>query len=108
MHRQVGPLKFGPDGLARRGVLVRHLVMPGQSAEAVAIFRWLAEEVSADTYVNIMGQYRPEYEVGQIAGDGASAKYAEIDRRPAGEELERARAAARNAGLWRFDERWAA
>jgi putative pyruvate formate lyase activating enzyme len=82
--------------------------MPGQSAEAEAIFRWLAEEVSPDTYVNIMGQYRPEYEVGQIAGDGLPAKYAEIDRPPAGEELERARAAARRAGLWRFDERWAA
>ncbi len=108
MHRQVGVLKFGPDGLARRGVLVRHLMMPGQSAEAEAIFRWLADEVSPDTYVNIMGQYRPEYGVGQVAGDGLPAKYAEIDRSPAGEELERAHAAARRAGLWRFDERWAA
>ncbi len=54
-----------------------------------------------------MGQYRPEYEVGQIAGYGLPAKYAEIDRRPAGEELEWAHAAARQAGLWRFDERWA-
>jgi hypothetical protein len=44
MHRQVGVLRFGPEGLARRGVLVRHLVMPGQSAEAEAIFGWLAEE----------------------------------------------------------------
>ena len=108
MHRQVGALKFGPDGLARRGVLIRHLVMPGQSAEAETIFHWLAEEVSCDTYVNIMGQYRPEYEVGQIAGDGLPAKHAEIDRRPASEELEHAREAARQAGLWRFDERWAA
>jgi putative pyruvate formate lyase activating enzyme len=108
MHRQVGPLKFGPDGLARRGVLVRHLVMPGQSAEAESIFHWLAEELSPDTYVNIMGQYRPEYEVGQIAGDGLAPKYAEIDRQPARDELERARAAARRAGLWRLDERWAA
>ncbi|MBV8266331.1 MAG: hypothetical protein JO252_08405, partial [Planctomycetaceae bacterium] len=105
MHRQVGVLRFGPDGLARRGVLVRHLVMPGQSAEAEAIFRWLAEELSPETYVNIMGQYRPEYEVGQIARDGVAAKYAELDRRPAEEELERAYAAARRAGLWRFDER---
>jgi putative pyruvate formate lyase activating enzyme len=106
MHRQVGVLKFGPDGLARRGVLVRHLVMPGQSAEAEAIFRWLAEEVSPDTYVNIMGQYRPEYEVGQIARDGAARKYAEIARRPGRDELEGAYAAARRAGLWRFDQRW--
>jgi len=105
MHRQVGVLRFGPDGLARRGVLMRHLVMPGQSAEAEAIFRWLAEELSPETYVNIMGQYRPEYEVGQIARDGVAAKYAELDRRPAEEELERAYAAARRAGLWRFDER---
>jgi uncharacterized Fe-S radical SAM superfamily protein PflX len=61
-----------------------------------------------DFDVSIMGQYRPEYEVGQIAGEGLAAKYAEIDRRPAGAELERARAVARQAGLWRFDERWAA
>jgi putative pyruvate formate lyase activating enzyme len=82
--------------------------MPGHSAEAAAIFRWLAEEVSPDTYVNIKGQYRPEYEVGQIAGDGLPMKYTEIERRPAREELEQAYAAARRAGLWRFDERWAA
>jgi putative pyruvate formate lyase activating enzyme len=105
MHRQVGVLRFGPDGLARRGVLVRHLVMPGQSAEAEAIFGWLADELSPETYVNIMGQYRPKYEVGQIARDGLGAKYEEIDRRPQREELERAYAAARRAGLWRFDER---
>jgi putative pyruvate formate lyase activating enzyme len=88
-------------------VLVRHLVMPGQSGEAEAIFRWLAEELSADTYVNIMGQYRPEYEVGQIARDGV-AKYAEIDRRPGHDEMARAYEAARRVGLWRFDERRAA
>jgi putative pyruvate formate lyase activating enzyme len=105
MHRQVGPLMFAPNGLARRGVLVRHLVMPGQLEEAAAIFRWLAEEISADTYVNIMGQYRPEYEVGAIARDGGT-KYQEIDRQPGDVELRRASEAARDAGLWRFDERW--
>ena len=105
MHRQVGPLKFGPDGLARRGVLVRHLVMPGQLDEADAIFRWLAEEVSPETYVNIMGQYRPEYEVGQINRNG-NARYAEIDRRPERNEIGQAYDAARQAGLWRFDVRW--
>ena len=82
--------------------------MPGQSAESQAIFGWLAAEVSPATYVNIMGQYRPEYEVGQIARDGIAAKYTEIDRRPEPDELERAVAAARRAGLWRFDPRWAA
>jgi putative pyruvate formate lyase activating enzyme len=103
MHRQVGVLRFGPDGLARRGVLVRHLVMPGQTAEAEAIFRWLAEEISPDTFVNIMGQYRPEYEVGQIARDGTTTQYAELDRRPAHDEIARAYEAARQAGLWRFN-----
>jgi len=106
MHRQVGPLAFGPDGLARRGVLVRHLVMPGQTAEAAAIFRWLAEAVSPDTYVNIMGQYRPEHLVGTTGRDG-SVRYAEINRRPSADEMTAAFAAARGAGLWRFDERWA-
>ena len=104
MHRQVGDLRFGPDGLARRGLLVRHLVMPGQTDETAAIMRWLAEEISPDTYVNLMGQYRPEYEVGEIGRDGRP-KFAEIDRRPTQREMEDAHAAAREAGLWRFDAR---
>ncbi len=99
MHRQVGDLEIGPHGLARRGLLVRHLVMPGLVGEAAAIFRWLAEEVSPATYVNVMGQYRPEHRV------PGKERYEDIDRRPAGGELEAAFAAARAAGLWRFDER---
>lgn len=106
MHRQVGPLRFGPDGLARRGVLVRHLVMPGHQAEAAAIFEWLAREVSPDTYVNVMGQYRPDYQVGQITQNG-NTKYAEINRHPLTGEMNAAYASARRAGLWRFDERGA-
>ena len=104
MHRQVGPLQIGPDGLARRGVLVRHLVMPGQQAEAAAIFEWLARELSPDTYVNIMGQYRPDYQVGTLAANG-QPRYTEIARRPLEEEMQAAYAAARGSGLWRFDER---
>lgn len=100
MHRQVGPLRFGPDGLARRGVLVRHLVMPGLVEEGAAIMAWLAREVSPDTYVNIMGQYRPEH---RVVG---SERYADIDRRPSAAEVAAVKAAARAAGLWRFDERW--
>ncbi len=105
MHRQVGDLKFGPDGLARRGVLVRHLVMPGQQEESSAIFRWLAEEVSPDTWINIMGQYRPDYEVGQIGRKG-EPKYHEINCRPQASDLDEAFAIARDAGLHRFDQRW--
>jgi putative pyruvate formate lyase activating enzyme len=104
MHRQVGPLRFGPDGLARRGVLVRHLVMPGQTDEAAAVFDWLAREVSPDTYVNLMGQYRPEYRVGRSTARG-NTQFAEVDRRPVAAEMGAALAAARRAGLWRFDGR---
>lgn len=103
MHRQVGPLRFGPDGLARRGLLVRHLVMPGQEDEAKAIFEWLADALSPDTYLNVMGQYRPEYQVGPTDAKG---KYTDIDRRPSARELKSATAAARSAGLSRMDERW--
>ena len=110
MHRQVGELKFRADGLACRGLLVRHLVMPGQLDESREIFRWLADEVSPDTYVNIMGQYRPDYEVGSIAAkgrrDAGSVRFVEINRRPQESELGDAFEAAREAGLWRFDERW--
>jgi putative pyruvate formate lyase activating enzyme len=95
MHRQVGPLQIGRDGLARRGVLVRHLVMPGLLDESREIFAFLAK-LSRDTYVNVMGQYRPEYR---------AAQYAEISRRPTGDEIRRACELAREAGLRRFDER---
>jgi putative pyruvate formate lyase activating enzyme len=105
MHRQVGELRFGSDGLARRGLLVRHLVMPGQGGEAAAIFQWLADEVSPDTYVNIMGQYRPAFKTADRTREG-KPKYADIHRQPLGTELAGAREAARCAGLWRFDERW--
>lgn len=105
MHRQVGPLRFSLDGLAKRGLLVRHLVMPGQTDESAEIFRWLADEVSPDTYVNIMGQYHPEYRVGQPDRKG-SPRYNDIQRPPLESELEEARRAAQVAGLWRFDERW--
>jgi putative pyruvate formate lyase activating enzyme len=98
MHRQVGPLTFDERGLARRGVLVRHLVMPGGVAGSAQIFRFLSDEISPDTYVNIMAQYYP-------AGKVGGGRYAEIDRRITAQEFEAAMHAARQAGLWRFDER---
>jgi putative pyruvate formate lyase activating enzyme len=104
MHRQVGDLRFGPDGLARRGLLVRHLVMPGQTDEAEAIMCWLADEISPETYVNVMGQYQPQFQVGQIGRDG-KPRYAPIDRRPNAGEIAAARSAAREAGLHRLDAR---
>ena len=104
MHRQVGPLRFGADGLARRGVLVRHLVMPSLGEESAAILEWLAREVSLDTWVNVMGQYHPSWQVGEPDGQGRR-RFPRIDRRPRSRELEAAREAARRGGLWRFDER---
>ncbi|HSS63784.1 MAG TPA: radical SAM protein, partial [Gammaproteobacteria bacterium] len=105
MHRQVGPLRFGRDGLARRGLLVRHLVMPEQEEETAAILNWLSTELGADTYVNVMDQYRPEYQVGAASRSGRR-QYVEIERRPHRRELVSARAAADRAGLWRLDRRW--
>jgi putative pyruvate formate lyase activating enzyme len=98
MHRQVGPLKFDERGVAKRGVLVRHLVMPEEIAGTDEIMRYLAQEVSPDTYVNMMDQYHP-------AGRVNSEKFGEINRRVTGKELQLALNQAQKAGLWRFDER---
>ncbi|GAB4565622.1 MAG: radical SAM protein [Anaerolineae bacterium] len=64
MHRQVGDLVLDEHGIARRGLLVRHLVLPGGLAGTKAIARFLAEEISPNTYINVMGQYRPAYRAG--------------------------------------------
>ena len=63
MHRQVGDLVIGADGLARRGLLIRHLVMPGCLDETRAILEWIAGELGPNTYVNLMDQYRPSGKV---------------------------------------------
>ncbi|UCH85429.1 MAG: radical SAM protein [Candidatus Latescibacterota bacterium] len=102
MHRQVGPLRFSPEGVARRGVLLRHLVMPGLLHESKAIFEWLANEVSPDTFVNVMAQYRPANKVGS-KGKNDEIRYTAINRRPEHEEIAQAHRLAREAGLWRFD-----
>ncbi|MEW6073725.1 MAG: radical SAM protein [Planctomycetota bacterium] len=102
MHRQVGPLEIGMDGLARRGVLVRHLVLPALGGESAAIFRWLARELSPDTYVNVMGQYRPAHRVGR-RGPGGLPRHADLDRLLTPAELAAAWTAARAAGLHRLE-----
>jgi putative pyruvate formate lyase activating enzyme len=98
MHRQVGPLSFDRHGVAVRGVLVRHLVMPGGAEDSRQIFRYLAHDVSADTYVNIMAQYHP-------AGSVNAKKFPELCRRPTADELQLVEEYARAEGLWRFDHR---
>ncbi|MFP4502598.1 MAG: radical SAM protein [Candidatus Hydrogenedentota bacterium] len=98
MQRQVGVLMLGPDGVARRGLLVRHLVMPGLVAESRAIFQWLAEEISPETCVNIMGQYRPANRV------GLEPHLEYLNRRVTPRELDQAVKAAREAGIHRLEE----
>jgi putative pyruvate formate lyase activating enzyme len=92
MHRQVGDLMLDEEGIAQRGLLVRHLVLPEGRAGTSEVLRFLAREISPDTWVNVMDQYHP---VG--AGDPASGP----DRRPTPEELAKAAEAARRAGLHR-------
>jgi len=66
MHRQVGDLVTDKQGIALRGLLVRHLVLPGDLAGSREAFRFLAEEISTNTYLNVMAQYRPCHEaIGQ-------------------------------------------
>ena len=90
MHRQVGDLKIDENGLAYRGLLVRHLVMPGGLAGSEEIMRFLAEEVSPHTFVNIMRQYHPSH---------LSHRFPEINRRITRQEYAKAVNAAREAGL---------
>jgi putative pyruvate formate lyase activating enzyme len=97
MHRQVGRLVVDSDGLARRGLIVRHLVMPGALDETRAILQWIAEELGCDTYVNLMDQYYP-------AGKVSAEHHREINRRLTSREFGEARAVARELGL-RLDVR---
>jgi putative pyruvate formate lyase activating enzyme len=96
MHRQVGDLQLDRRGIASRGLLVRHLVMPRDIAGTREVMRFLAREVSKDTYVNVMAQYRP-------CGD--AHKFPEIARRITAEEYEAAVRAAEEEGIHRLDER---
>jgi len=94
MHRQVGDLVIGADGIARRGLLVRHLVLPGDLANTEKVLAFIADEISRDTYVNIMGQYYPCYR---------ASDYPPLDRPITTEEFNRVLAAAETKGLHRFD-----
>lgn len=86
------------NGLARRGLLVRHLIMPDNLAGTASIMRFLSEELSPDTYLNLMDQYRP-------AGVVSGVKFEEINRPITRQEFRQAHEAARHAGLMRLDSR---
>ncbi|MCL5286730.1 MAG: radical SAM protein [Acidobacteria bacterium] len=98
MHRQVGLLVFDEDGLALRGVLLRHLLMPGGVAGTKEIVEWIARELGPETYVNLMTQYRP-------TGKVNAATFPIINRSISDAECQHAFAAARASGLRRLDAR---
>jgi putative pyruvate formate lyase activating enzyme len=98
MQRQVGDLVIDAHGLAQRGLLIRHLVMPENIAGTREIMRWIAQELSPTTYVNVMSQYYP-------AGKVSRSEYADINRRITPTEYERALEEAWRAGLQRLDSR---
>ena len=98
MHRQVGPLVLDENGVALRGLLVRHLVMPGQIAGTREILNWIAQQLAPDTYVNVMPQYYP-------AGKVSASEHAEINRSITLREFQQALHLADDAGLQHLDSR---
>ncbi|HEX6304957.1 MAG TPA: radical SAM protein [Anaerolineales bacterium] len=96
MHRQVGDLQLDEKGLATRGLLVRHLVLPNDLAGTAEIVRFLAQEISPHTYLNLMDQYRPAYKAHHYPG---------LNRRVTRDEYHAALQAALQAGLHRLDHR---
>ena len=89
MHRQVGDLKL-EKGLATRGLLIRHLILPGDLAGSFKIIDFLSEKISRKTTINVMAQYRPSYKASSVP---------EINRRPSLEEIVSARRHAMTKGL---------
>jgi putative pyruvate formate lyase activating enzyme len=94
MHKQVGDLVIDERGIALKGLLIRHLVLPEKLAGTYYAMKFIAEEISTNTYVNIMDQYRPCYK----AND-----YPPLDRRITREEFARAVKIARDFGITRLD-----
>ncbi|MDS4040715.1 MAG: radical SAM protein, partial [Candidatus Competibacter sp.] len=96
MHHQVGDLTLDGRGLARRGLLVRHLVLPGDLANTATVLAFLAREISTDTYLNLMDQYHPCYK---------TFEEPPLDRSITPEEYDQALRLAEEYGLLRLDRR---
>jgi len=93
MHRQVGDLELNEEGLAIRGLLVRHLVLPENLAGTGEVMQFLAGEISRDTYLNIMDQYHPV---------GKATRHPQLNRLVTVDEVDQAVQLAKTAGLWRI------
>jgi putative pyruvate formate lyase activating enzyme len=96
MFRQVGDLQLDKDGIATRGLLVRHLVLPNNLAGTKAVISYLAEHISKDTYLNIMDQYRPLHR---------AREYPQLNRPITAQEYQSAVEIAISCGLHRLDHR---
>lgn len=81
MHRQVGELRVDGRGVAQRGLIIRHLIMPQNLAGTDRFVKWVAQELSKDTCVNLMRQYRLEHK---------ASEYRELSRRITAEEWQQA------------------
>ena len=96
MHRQVGDLKISKRGIAQRGLLIRHLVLPNDIAGSKRVIDFVADEISTNTYLNIMDQYRPAYN---------ASKYEKLNRRITPSEYKEVVDYAFSKGLMRgFEE----
>jgi putative pyruvate formate lyase activating enzyme len=95
MVRQVGHLRIGEDGTARRGVLVRHLVMPAHADNTAGVLRWIAANLGSETYLSLMDQYRPAYR---------AFANPDLANPMTAEEYQGARALAISLGLERLDD----
>lgn len=96
MHRQVGDLKLDEHGVAQRGLLIRHLVLPGGLSGTKEIIGFIADQISKDTYLNLMDQYRPAYK---------AHNHPQLDRPLHSSEYAQALQWAHEAGLRRLDRR---
>jgi putative pyruvate formate lyase activating enzyme len=94
MNRQTGDLKTDERGIAVRGLMIRHLVLPHNISGTERFVQWVAKELSPGTYVNLMAQYRPEYK---------ASEYPELSRPVTPDEWRRALNWAKQAGLTRLD-----
>jgi putative pyruvate formate lyase activating enzyme len=92
MHHQTGDLKVDSRGIAYRGLLIRHLVLPNDLAGSRKILEFIRNEISKESYVNIMAQYRPS---------GKANEYEELSRRPSSNEFSDVVTYARKLGLHR-------
>lgn len=98
MHRQVGDLQLDDNGVAQRGLLVRHLVLPDHLAGSETILAFLADEISSNTYLNLMDQYHPCYRADENPP---------LDRCLTTEEFNEALQLTKKYGITRLDQRLA-